>query len=128
VRDRAHHQENKEIVMTSGMKSVVFPVKDLSKAKELYTALLGTPPYADEAYYVGFRVEDLEVGLDPNGHRQGLTGPVGYWDVDDIHAAVKQLLSAGAQEQQAPMDVGGGALIARVTDADGNVIGLRQTP
>jgi hypothetical protein len=29
----------------------------------------------DEAYYVGFRVGDQEIGLNPNGHRQGMTWP-----------------------------------------------------
>lgn len=52
----------------------------------------------------------------------GLAGE--YWHVSDIHATVKQLLGAGAQEQQAVHDVGW--LIGSVTDADGNVIGLVQ--
>jgi predicted enzyme related to lactoylglutathione lyase len=35
---------------------------------------------------------------------------------------------AGAQAQQEVKDVGGGKLIASVKDADGNVIGLIQSP
>jgi len=31
----------------------------------------------DEPYYVSFEVEDQDVGLDPNGNSQGMTGPVG---------------------------------------------------
>ena len=53
-----------------------------------------------------------------------MTGPVGYWHVDDIAEAPKALLGAGATTQQAVKDVGGGKLIASVNDADGNVIGL----
>lgn len=45
--------------MTSGMKSIIYPVKDLAQAKKLYGKLLGVEPHADEAYYVGFRVGDL---------------------------------------------------------------------
>ena len=114
--------------MASGITAIIYPVKDLAKAKQLYGKLLGVAPNMDEAYYVGFRVGDLDVGLDPQGHSQGMTGPVGYWQVDDIKASLDQLLGAGAEEQQAIRDVGGGKLIATVKDADGNVIGLMQLP
>jgi predicted enzyme related to lactoylglutathione lyase len=110
------------------MKSVIYPVKDLARAKALYSTLLGVKPYADAAYYVGFKVGDLDVGLDPNGHRQGMTMPICYWHVDDIKTSLQQLLDSGAEAVQAVKDVGGGMLIATVKDADGNVIGLTQTP
>jgi predicted enzyme related to lactoylglutathione lyase len=114
--------------MTAGMRTVIYPVKDLAQAKTLYGKLLGVAPYADEAYYVGFRVGDQELGLDPNGHSQGMTGPVGYWYVDDIKERLELLLDAGAEAQQAIRDVGGGKLIATVRDADGNITGLMQSP
>ena len=114
--------------MTSGIKTVIYPVKDIGKAKALYSKLLGVAPYTDEAYYVGFRVGDQEVGLDPNGHGQGMTGPVFYCQVDNIKESLKLLLDAGAEAQQAVRDVGGGMLIASVKDADGNITGLSQSP
>lgn len=114
--------------MTSGVRTVIYPVKDLARAKELYGKLVGGVPYMDEAYYVGFRVGDQEVGLDPNGHSQGMTGPVGYCHVDDIEKSLELLLAAGAEVLQAIKDVGGGKLIAAVKDADGNIIGLIQSP
>jgi predicted enzyme related to lactoylglutathione lyase len=114
--------------MTSGIRTIVFPVKDLTRAKTLFGTLVGAAPYADEAYYVGFRVGDQEIGLDPNGHSQGMTGPVGYWHVEDIEKSLGLLLDAGAETQQAVRDVGGGKLVATVTDPDGNVIGLVQSP
>ena len=114
--------------MTSGIRTIVFPVKDLARAKTLFGTLVGAAPYADEAYYVGFRVGDQEIGLDPNGHSQGMTGPVGYWHVEDIEKSLELLLDAGAETQQAVRDVGGGKLVATVTDPDGNVIGLVQSP
>ncbi len=79
-----------------------------------------------EPYYVGFTLDGLDVGLDPNGHAQGMTGPISYWQVDDIKSSLQALLDAGGQVQQDIKDVGGGTLIALVKDADGNVIGLRQ--
>ena len=114
--------------MTSGMRTIIYPVKDLAQAKTLYGKLLGVVPYADEAYYVGFRVGDQELGLDPNGHSQGMTGPIGYWEVDDIKESLELLLDAGAEVQQEIKDVGGGKLIASVKDADANITGLAQSP
>ena len=112
--------------MTHGIKAFIYPVKDLARAKTLYSALLGVEPSMDEAYYIGFTVDGLDVGLDHHGHSQGMTGPVGYWQVDDINAGVTALLDAGAHVQQEVKDVGGGNLIASVKDADGNTIGLIQ--
>lgn len=99
---------------------------DLASAKALFSKLLGVKPSMDEPYYVGFRVAGQDIGLDPHGHSRGMTGPVGYWDVDDIKGSVKALLDAGAEEVEAVKDVGGGKLTATVKDADGNVIGLIQ--
>src|SRR6266540_5418500 len=112
--------------MATNIGPVIVPVKDLDQAKALYGALLGTEPYADAPYYVGFRVGDQELGLDPHGHDKGLTSPVAYWEVDDINGVIKQLTDAGAQTHQEPTDVGGGKLIALLKDADGNFIGLSQ--
>lgn len=113
--------------MTSGIRTIIYPVKDLARAKALYGRLLGVEPSMDEAYYVQFDVGDQQVGRDPHGHSQGMTGPVGYWNVDDITASLTALLDAGAEEQQPVKDVGGGKLIAVVKDADGNGIGLIQS-
>jgi predicted enzyme related to lactoylglutathione lyase len=114
--------------MTPTMKTVIYPVKDLARAKEFYSTLLGVAPTSDAPYYVGFRIGDQEIGLDPHGHDQGLTGPVGYYDVDDIAKTLEVLVDAGGQIQRPASDVGGGMLVALVTDADGNVIGFRQSP
>ena len=113
--------------MSQGIRTFVYPVKDIARAKALYRKLLGVEPYVDEAFYVGFRVGDQEMGLDPRGHNQGMTGPVGYWQVDDITKHLQLLLDAGAQAQQEVKDVGGGKLIALVKDVDANVIGLIQS-
>jgi predicted enzyme related to lactoylglutathione lyase len=114
--------------MIQGIKLFVYPVKDIAKAKTLYSKLLGVEPYSDEAYYVGFRIGDLGIGLDPNGHKQGMTGPLGYWQVSDIRKSLQELRDAGAQVQQEVKDVGGGKLIASVKDADGNITALIQQP
>ncbi|PZH19766.1 glyoxalase [Streptomyces sp. NTH33] len=112
--------------MTAGLKTIVYPVKDLDRAKSLFRALLEVEPYADEPYYVGFKDAGQDVGLDPNGHAGGMTGPVPYWHVDDIRGRLAALVEAGAELLQDVRDVGGGRLIASVKDADGNLVGLVQ--
>ena len=57
-----------------------------------------------------------------------MLGPVGYRRFDDIAESLELLVNAVAEAQQAVRDVGGGKLIASVTVADGNVIGLIQSP
>src|SRR3954451_19503870 len=114
--------------MTEGMNTIIYPVKDLTQAMKLFNALLGAEPIMDQPYYVGYNVAGQDIGLDPNGHGQGMTGPTCYWQVDDIKESLSALLAAGAETQQDIKDVGGGKLIATVKDADGNIIGLTQAP
>jgi len=57
-----------------------------------------------------------------------MTGPVGYWPVNNLKKSLQSLLDAGAQMQEEIKDVGGGKLIASVKDADSNIIGLIQSP
>ena len=47
-----------------GIQTIIYPVKDITQAKALFSTLLGVGPYMDEAYYVGFRVGDQDIGLD----------------------------------------------------------------
>jgi predicted enzyme related to lactoylglutathione lyase len=114
--------------MTQGVQTVIYPVRDLAKAKDLFNRLLGAEPIMDQPYYVGYRVAGQDIGLDPSGHGKGMTGPVTYWTVDDLDTILKQLLDAGAEQVLAPSDVGGGKLVASVKDPDGNPIGLIQEP
>ena len=50
--------------MNQGISLIVYPVKDLAKAKALFSQFLGVQPYVDGAYYVGYRVGDQEVRID----------------------------------------------------------------
>ena len=111
--------------MTEGIKTIIFPVTDVAKAKALFSRLLGVEPYADQPYYVGFKVDGQDIGLDPNGHRNGMTGPVAYLHVDDIESSLQVLLDAGGEAQGDVRHVGGRRIVT-VKDADGNPIGLLQ--
>lgn len=104
---------------------VVFGVDDLAAATRLCTAVLGTEPYVDAPYYVGYRVGDVEIGLDPHAARQGVTVPITYWTTDDMPGRLDALVAAGATVRRPPADVGG-MLVAVLADASGNLLGLRE--
>ncbi len=111
---------------TLGIQTVLHPVTDLARAKEVYSALLGVEPQTDGPYYVGFEAEGQQIGLVPGGGPQGMTAPVAYWHVLDIEAKLSEVTAAGATVKDSPRDVGGGRLVATVTDPDGTVLGLLQ--
>ena len=111
---------------TMGIKTVLHPVSDLAAAKAVYTALLGVGPETDSSYYVGFEAAGQQIGLVPGGGPQGMTSPVAYWHVSDIEAKLAEVTAAGATVMEPAHDVGGGRLVATVTDPDGNVLGLLQ--
>jgi predicted enzyme related to lactoylglutathione lyase len=113
---------------TEGIKTVLHPVSDVTAAKAVYTALLGVAPQADSPYYVGYDVAGQHIGLVPGGGPQGMTSPVAYWHVPDIEASLAAVTAAGATVKEPAHDVGGGRLVASVTDPDGNVLGLLQDP
>jgi predicted enzyme related to lactoylglutathione lyase len=109
---------------TEGVKTILHPVTDLAAAKPVYTALLGTPPAHDADYYVGYEVAGQHIGLVPGGG--GMSAPVAYWHVPDLEARLAELTAAGATIKDAPRKVGGGRVVATVTDPDGNVLGVAQ--
>ena len=108
--------------MAKDIQLIVFPVNGSDKAKQIYNAFLGTEPYVDGAYYVGYKLDDREVGLDPNGK-----AVVSHVNVDDVEVSLKTLKDAGAEVVMDTKHVGGGLRVAQV-QVDGNVLGLRQQP
>ncbi len=107
--------------MVNTIKLIVFPAKDLDKAKSFYRKFLGVEPYVDGVYYVGYKIGDLEVGLNPNGQNI-----VCYTDVDDIESSLKELKATGATVYMDVKKIGGDLLVAQVKDAEGSILGLRQ--
>lgn len=115
--------------MFQGLRTVVYKVDDIEKAKEWYQKMLGLAPYFDEEFYVGFNVGGYELGLDPdmtevtrgNGH-------VAYWGVSNAEDAYTSLLEKGAEAHEEPKDVGGGIMVAAVKDPFGNIFGIIENP
>jgi hypothetical protein len=68
-------------MMFHGLRTVIYHVGDLDRAKEWYGVVLGIRPYFDEPFYVGFDVGGFELGLQPDepGAPRASTGVVAYW-------------------------------------------------
>jgi hypothetical protein len=104
---------------------IIYPAKELASTKQIFSKFLGVEPYVDELYYIGYRVGDMEIGLDPNAQN---AGPVTYIDVADIKSSLQEIIALGATLQQDIKDVARGLLVASVKDKDGNILGFRQNP
>jgi predicted enzyme related to lactoylglutathione lyase len=114
-------------MMILGLRTAIYPAKDLVEAKRWYAEMLGVEPYFDEPFYVGFSVGGFELGLLPDG-ASGTAGPQPLWGVADIDAAYARLLDLGASELSPVADVGGGIKVAAVTDPFGNRFGIIENP
>ena len=108
--------------MANNVKLLVFPSTNAVKTKAFMGAFLGVEPYVDSPYYVGYKVGDFEVGIDPHSS----VGPIAYTEVADINASLKAMTDAGAEIVQMPKDVGNGMLISQVKNTDGSIVGFRQ--
>jgi len=111
--------------MFKKLRTVVYHVNDIEKAKQWYILVTGIQPYFDEPFYTGFDINGCELGLDPDfsGVQKGNQSTV-YWAVDDIRASVKKLVDAGGTIRIDVQNVGGPIEVAVVTDPFGNDIGL----
>jgi predicted enzyme related to lactoylglutathione lyase len=112
--------------MSTGVKTIIYPVSDLATAKEVFGALAGAEPDQDQPYYVAYTVDGQHIGLNPNGHKEGMTGPVAFWHVDDLDASVQLLLDRGGERVGETQQYGNGRRVASVRDQDGNVFGFIQ--
>lgn len=115
--------------MLKGLRTVIYRVDDIEKAKSWYMGFLGIAPYFDEPYYVGFNVGGFELGLDPDysGAVIGNT-EVAYWGVDDIEEAYRKARELGAETMEDILDVGEGIRVVTVKDPSGNILGIIENP
>lgn len=112
-----------------GLRTTIYRVSDIEKAKTWYSDFLGIEPYFNEPFYVGFNVVGYELGLQPDAKNEAKTdGVVTYWGVNDVQAVYEDLLSKGAKPFEAPDEVGGGIIVAAVKDPWDNVFGIIYNP
>lgn len=113
--------------MILGLRTVIYPAPELSKAKQWYSEVLGTAPYFDQPFYVGFAVGGFELGLVPDA-TPGIAGAQPLWGVENADRALARLIALGATELEPVTDVGGGIRIAAVRDPFGNRLGIIENP
>lgn len=113
-----------------GLRTCIYKVGDLQKAKEWYATVFETPPYFDEVFYVGFNIGGYELGLQPEENISGEKAPtvLAYWGVKEINKEFQKFIDHGATEHEAPTNVGGELMVASVKDPWGNLIGLIYNP
>ncbi|MFA9216486.1 MAG: VOC family protein [Sphingomonadaceae bacterium] len=113
--------------MIKGLRTAVYPVADLERAKAWYSEVFGVAPYFDQPFYVGYAVGGFELGLVPDG-QPGTAGSRILWGADDIEADVARIVALGATLPQPIQDVGEGIRVAELNDPFGNVLGLIFNP
>jgi predicted enzyme related to lactoylglutathione lyase len=109
-----------------GLRTVIYPARDLAAAKAWWVALLGQEPYFDQPFNVGFEVAGYELGLLPDA--DPADGVLTYWGVDDAYAAVDEAVAAGAVVHTPASEVGEGIVTATVRTPDGAILGLIKNP
>ena len=115
--------------MILGLRTAIYRVTDLARAKAWYSKAFGVAPYFDEPFYVGFNIGGYELGLDPGGEgKAGPGGSVAYWGVPDAAAALAHFKASGASVVAELQEVGEGIKVATVADPFGNLIGLIENP
>lgn len=110
-----------------GLRTTIYKVPDLLKAKEWYAGAFQVEPYFDEPFYVGFSVQGYELGLLPEEVEKG-ENILTYWGVEDIQAEFDRFMALGARTHEEPTNVGGELMVASVIDPWGNIIGLIYNP
>ena len=113
-----------------GLRTAIYYVNDMERAKAWYRSLLGIDPYFDEPYYIGFNVGGFELGLHPASaeHAAGSGGCAVYWGVERMATAWPRLLELGASAAEPPQDVGQGIQVAAAKDPFGNLLGIIENP
>ena len=114
-----------------GLRTTIYKVSDMEKAKKWYSDFLGFEPYFDEPFYVGFNVAGYELGLQPEEEAQSTEksdSVITYWGAENVSESYQALISLGANRHEEPTDVGGGIIIASLKDPWANFIGLIFNP
>jgi predicted enzyme related to lactoylglutathione lyase len=115
--------------MFLGLRTAIYYVNDMAKAKDWYASVLGFAPYFDQPFYAGFNVGGYELGLHPGGNESAKAdGVVVYWGVENAAAAMQRLLEQGATKHEDIQDVGEGIKVATVKDPFGNTFGIIENP
>ena len=82
--------KRRKSLMIQGLRTVIYHVTDLAKAKTWYSEVLGAQPDSTSRFMLASPLADLNWGLVPDG-KSGAGGTVAYWGVADAAEAVARL-------------------------------------
>jgi catechol 2,3-dioxygenase-like lactoylglutathione lyase family enzyme len=113
------------------------PSTDLDQARAFYEGVLGLEPVEESAFAVAFDANGTMLRVNKGREFKPAQGTVLGWEVDDIHAAIRELAPRGVHFEQfhlpfMPQDELGvwtppnGDRVAWFKDPDGNVLSISQ--
>lgn len=113
-----------------GLRTTIYKVSDLEKAKLWYNTIFETTPYFDEPFYVGYNIAGYELGVQPEDNPVDTKEEtvLTFWGVEDVVAEFERMVSLGATAYEPPMNVGGEIMVATVKDPWDNIIGIIYNP
>ena len=115
--------------MFLGLRSMIYNVENLQKAKDWYRKVLGADPSTDQPSSVSFDIGNDRLRLKLADHSTASPGDnepgnVAYWAVSDIKADYKRLIELGATDQGGIRNVEGDLYVATLKDPFGNTLGI----
>ncbi|HWI61378.1 MAG TPA: VOC family protein [Symbiobacteriaceae bacterium] len=112
--------------MLLGLDHVVVFVGDLERAKGFYRDVLGLRLVVDLPGFAGLLAGGQLIGLHPSeaGGQDVGRGPIPYFLVVDIAAAVARLRERNVYIHAEPRRMPSGETIATIHDSEGNALGL----
>lgn len=113
-----------------GLRTAIYKVTDIEKAKLWYNKVFAATPYFDQAFYVGYNIAGYELGLHPGDEtpESKADSVMTYWGVENVETEFERMISLGAVGHEKPANVGGEIVVGSVKDPWGNVIGLIYNP
>ena len=113
-----------------GLRTAIYKVPDIEKAKKWYTDAFVTEPYFDMPFYVGFNIAGYELGLQPDekSDTHKSENVEMYWGVNNVEESYNRFIALGASAHQPPQNVGEEIIVATVKDPWNNIIGIIYNP
>lgn len=113
-----------------GLRSHIIQSTDIQPVADWYEKVLQKKPYFTADQYIGFDAGWFELGIFKRGNSEITVGNNVeiYWGVEDVVSEFQRLQELWATPKDAPIEVGGGIIMATVIDPFGNVFGIIYNP
>jgi len=110
-----------------GLRSLIYPTKDIIQDKVWWEDVLGVEPYFENESYVGFDVNGYELGILANSPLSD--GPITYIGVDNVEEAIHHFMELDCELHSDMEDVGHGIIMAVMRRLyDDQLIGIMYNP